>query len=114
MATYNHSGPVRLIPFPPERDLGNGWYRREWHVRGGDLVTFEPPSAGSLNVGAVIVTIVPVGDDLTLRLDTSRSDEPHDLAYASLVLQRLVRGNRDGCEIDGHRRNRILNLATED
>lgn len=115
MSDFAKYTPIRLIPFPEPVALANGWFRRSWSVQVAlfDPTEFLPPPVGGLDIAQLIVSVVPGSGGWLIRIDSKRRDDPHDLAYASLVLQRVVGAERETATIDGHRRHPMLNIARE-
>ena len=115
MTDFSKYAPVRLIPFPEPVSLPGGWFRRSWVIRVErfEPAAFLPPPAGGLDIGQLIVVVAPAADAWSLSIDSMRRDDPHDLAYASLVIQRIIGSERETATVDGHLRHPMLNVARE-
>lgn len=104
----------RLIPVRLPTEIGGGWFRRQVAIEFVDapnLETFEPPDASSLQPTTPIVLLIQSSPNTyRLIMDSRHPDSGDDLAYLSLVVQRL-RKAAGRFLIDGHEDHPLLRLV---
>lgn len=114
MTDFEHV-KVRLIPLPAAVDIGGGWVRRRVALefsRPPDLDRFEPPEPGSLRPTTPIVLVRPESPTVyQLTMDSRDPVSGDDIAYLSLVVQRLAMTTRASVVIDGYERHPLLYVA---
>ncbi len=77
------------------------------------MSAFRPPPPTGLELQRTVVSIAQVTGGVVVTVDSVRCDDPHDLAYASLVIRRLLGEAALRARINGAIANPIVRLAEE-